>query len=374
MQVRLVLVTFLLSLTLVCPVAAAPATSAASAVLMDGDTGRILYAQDENTPRPMASTTKLMTALVAVESLGGDLARPVKIQPEWTGIEGTSLYLRPGEILQVETLLYGLLLHSGNDAAVALAEKVAGVHELFVEQMNRRASELGMADTHFVNCTGLTAEGHVTSAHDIALMSRELLLHHPDIRRFTTIWMDTIRDGAFQLANTNKLIRFYDGATGLKTGYTASAGYCISATAERDGMELIAVIMKAPDKDTRTKDAKALLNYGFSTYALVDALPPEPLTPVAVAMGASDAVQPVPEAENTSVLVEKAKAGGLTRTVTLEPQVAAPVEAGQRLGELSVLDGGTVLLTVPLVAEEAVARRSWGQVFTQLLRMAVFAA
>ena len=257
---------------------------------------------------------------------------------------------------------------------VALAEKVAGVTELFVEQMNNRARGLGMDDTHFVNPTGLTAEGHVTSAHDIALMSRELLLHHPDIRRFTTIWMDTIRDGAFQLANTNKLIRFYDGATGLKTGYTASAGYCISATAERDGMELIAVIMKAPDKDTRTKDAKALLNYGFSTYALVDALPPEPLTPVAVAMGASDAVQPVPEAENTSVLVEKAKAGGLTRTVTLEPQVAAPVEAGQRLGELSVLDGGTVLLTVPLVAEEAVARRSWGQVFTQLLRMAVFAA
>jgi len=139
-------------------------------------------------------------------------------------------------------------------------------------------------------------------------------------------------------------------------------------------MELIAVIMKAPDKDTRTKDAKALLNYGFSTYALADALPPEPLTPVAVAMGASDAVQPVPETENTAVLVEKAKAGGLTRTVTLEPQVAAPVEAGQRLGELSVLDGDTVLLTVPLVAEEAVARRSWGQVFTQLLRMAVFAA
>ena len=139
-------------------------------------------------------------------------------------------------------------------------------------------------------------------------------------------------------------------------------------------MELIAVIMKAPDKDTRTKDAKALLNYGFSTYTLADALPPEPLTPVQVVMGASDAVQPVPEAENTAVLVEKAKAGGLTRTVTLEPQVAAPVEAGQRLGELSVLDGDTVLLTVPLVAEEAVARRSWGQVFTQLLRMAVFAA
>ena len=274
----------------------------------------------------------------------------------------------------MEELLKAVCVASGNDAAVALAEKVAGVHELFVERMNQRAAELGMEDTHFVNCTGLTAEGHVTSAHDIALMSRELILRHPDIRRFTTIWMDTIRGGAFQLANTNKLIRFYDGATGLKTGYTASAGYCISATAERDGMELIAVIMKGPDKDTRNNDAKALLNYGFSTYTLVSAVPPEPPAPVPVVMGTADAVQPVAETENAAVLVEKAKAGGLTHTVTLEPQVTAPVTAGQKLGELTVLDGDTPLLTVPLTAAEDVARRGWGQVFTQLLRMAVFAA
>ena len=369
-----------LCITAVLPVHAGavdlPLTSRA-AVLMEKTTGQMLFAQNEHEKLEPASVTKIMTLLLTMDAIdSGALAYDdvVTVSANAAGMGGSQVFLAEGEQITVEELLKCVCVSSGNDAAVALAEKVAGVHELFVEQMNRRASELGMADTHFVNCTGLTAEGHVTSAHDIALMSRELLLHHPDIRRFTTIWMDTIRDGAFQLANTNKLIRFYDGATGLKTGYTASAGYCISATAERDGMELIAVIMKAPDKDTRTKDAKALLNYGFSTYALVDALPPEPLTPVAVAMGASDAVQPVPEAENTSVLVEKAKAGGLTRTVTLEPQVAAPVEAGQRLGELSVLDGGTVLLTVPLVAEEAVARRSWGQVFTQLLRMAVFAA
>ena len=175
MQVRLVLVTFLLSLTLVCPVAAAPATSAASAVLMDGDTGRILYAQDENTPRPMASTTKLMTALVAVESLGGDLARPVKIQPEWTGIEGTSLYLRPGEILQVETLLYGLLLHSGNDAAVALAGYCAGDVATFVEWMNQRAADLGMTRTHFSDPNGLGDAGHYASALDMAKLGRACL-------------------------------------------------------------------------------------------------------------------------------------------------------------------------------------------------------
>ena len=262
---------------------------------------------------------------------------------------------------------------SGNDAAAALAEKVAGVSDRFVEKMNQRAAELGMNDTHFANCTGLTAEGHVTSAHDIAVMSRELILKHPDIRRFTTIWMDTIRGGAFQLANTNKLIRFYEGATGLKTGYTASAGYCISATAERDGMELIAVVMKGPDRDTRNNDAKTLLNYGFSTYALVTAMPEQPLMPVPVDMGTADTVQPVLASEGNTVLVEREKAGMLERKVTLEPRVTAPVAAGQPLGELTVLDGDTVLLTAPITAGEDVMRRSWGQVFTQLLRLAVFA-
>ena len=374
-----------LLMALLCALALWPVRAAAvelpiisrAALLMEKSTGQILYARNEHEQLEPASVTKVMTLLLTMEAIDSGTIHyddVVTVSADAAGMGGSQVFLAEGEQITVEELLKAVCGASGNDAAVALAEKVAGVHELFVEQMNRRAAELGMEDTHFVNCTGLTAEGHVTSAHDIALMSRELILHHPDIRRFTTIWMDTIRNGAFQLANTNKLIRFYDGATGLKTGYTASAGYCISATAERDGMELIAVIMKAPDKDTRTKDAKALLNYGFSTYALVSAMPQEPLTPVSVTMGTADAVQPIAETENASVLVERSKAGGLTQTVTLEPQVTAPVAAGQRLGELSVLDGDTVLVTVPLVAQEAVARRSWGQVFTQLLRMAVFAA
>ena len=374
-----------LLMALLCALALWPVRAAAvelpitsrAALLMEKSTGQILYARNEHEQLEPASVTKVMTLLLTMEAIDSGTIHyddVVTVSADAAGMGGSQVFLAEGEQITVEELLKAVCVASGTDAAVALAEKVAGVHELFVEQMNRRAAELGMEDTHFVNCTGLTAEGHVTSAHDIALMSRELILHHPDIRRFTTIWMDTIRNGAFQLANTNKLIRFYDGATGLKTGYTASAGYCISATAERDGMELIAVIMKAPDKDTRTKDAKALLNYGFSTYALVSAMPQEPLTPVSVTMGTADAVQPIAETENASVLVERSKAGGLTQTVTLEPQVTAPVAAGQRLGELSVLDGDTVLVTVPLVAQEAVARRSWGQVFTQLLRMAVFAA
>ena len=352
-----------------------PVTSRA-ALLMEKTTGQVLFAQNEHEALEPASVTKVMTLLLTMEAIdSGTIAYDdvVTVSAYAAGMGGSQVFLAEGEQITVEELLKAVCVASGNDAAAALAEQVAGTAELFVEKMNRRAAELGMNDTHFVNCTGLTAEGHVTSAYDIALMSRELILHHPDIRRFTTIWMDTIRGGTFQLANTNKLIRFYDGATGLKTGYTASAGYCISATAERDGMELIAVIMKAPDKDTRSSDAKALLSYGFAAYTLAPAAPEEPLPPVPVAMGTQDAVQPVLETPEATVLLEKAAAGGLTREVRLEPSVAAPVTEGQVLGELTLKSGGDTVLTVPLTAGEDVARRSWGQIFTALLRLAVFA-
>ena len=352
-----------------------PVTSRA-ALLMEKTTGQVLFAQNEHEALEPASVTKVMTLLLTMEAIdSGTIAYDdvVTVSAYAAGMGGSQVFLAEGEQITVEELLKAVCVASGNDAAAALAEQVAGTAELFVEKMNRRAAELGMNDTHFVNCTGLTAEGHVTSAYDIALMSRELILRHPDIRRFTTIWMDTIRGGTFQLANTNKLIRFYDGATGLKTGYTASAGYCISATAERDGMELIAVIMKAPDKDTRSSDAKALLSYGFAAYTLAPAAPEEPLPPVPVAMGTQDAVQPVLETPEATVLLEKAAASGLTREVRLEPSVAAPVMAGQVLGELTLKSGGDTVLTVPLTAGEDVARRSWGQIFTALLRLAVFA-
>ena len=352
-----------------------PLTSRA-ALLMEKTTGQILFAQNEHEALEPASVTKIMTLLLTMDAIdSGALSYDdvVTVSANAAGMGGSQVFLAEGEKITVEELLKSVCVSSGNDSAVALAEKVSGVTELFVEQMNNRAKGLGMDDTHFVNCTGLTAKGHVTSAYDIALMSRELLTRHPDIRRFTTIWTDTIRGGAFGLANTNKLIRFYDGATGLKTGYTASAGYCISATAEREGMELIAVIMKGETADKRNTDAKALLNYGFSTYALVSAAPEEPLPALPVSMGQAEQVSLTLPEEGVTALVEKGRVSALERRVDLPSSLTAPVAAGQTVGTLTLLDGETEVLTVPILAAEDVPRRSWSGLFAQLLRMATFA-
>ena len=352
-----------------------PLTSRA-ALLMEKTTGQILFAQNEHEALEPASVTKIMTLLLTMDAIdSGALSYDdvVTVSANAAGMGGSQVFLAEGEKITVEELLKSVCVSSGNDAAVALAEKVSGVTELFVEQMNNRAKGLGMDDTHFVNCTGLTAKGHVTSAYDIALMSRELLTRHPDIRRFTTIWTDTIRGGAFGLANTNKLIRFYDGATGLKTGYTASAGYCISATAEREGMELIAVIMKGETADKRNTDAKALLNYGFSTYALVSAAPEEPLPALPVSMGQAEQVSLTLPEEGVTALVEKGRVSALERRVDLPSSLTAPVAAGQTVGTLTLLDGETEVLTVPILAAEDVPRRNWSGLFAQLLRMATFA-
>ena len=348
---------------------------AQAALLMEKTTGQVLYAKNEHEQLEPASVTKVMTLLLAMEALDEGRIRyddTVTVSAYAASMGGSQVFLSEGEQITVEDLFKAICVASGNDASVAMAEHIAGVTELFVEQMNARAKQLGMNDTHFVNCTGLPAEGHVTSAWDIALMSRELILHHPDIRRFTTIWMDTLRGGSFQLSNTNKLIRFYDGATGLKTGSTDAAGFCISATAERDGMELIAVIMKGQTADKRNTDAKTLLNYGFSTYALAEIAPQEPLAPVPVRLGAEDAVQPVLPSGST-LLVEKTKAGQLTQSVELPAEVEAPVAAGQALGTLTVRAGDEVLLELPLQAEQAVEKLSWGGMLTRLLRCAFLA-
>ena len=352
-----------------------PLTSRA-ALLMEKTTGEILFAQNEHEALEPASVTKIMTLLLTMDAIdSGAMAYDdvVTVSANAAGMGGSQVFLAEGEKITVEELLKSVCVSSGNDAAVALAEKVSGVTELFVEQMNNRAKGLGMDDTHFVNCTGLTAKGHVTSAYDIALMSRELLTKHPDIRRFTTIWTDTIRDGTFGLANTNKLIRFYDGATGLKTGYTTSAGYCISATAEREGMELIAVIMKGETADKRNTDAKALLNYGFSTYALVSAAPEEPLPALPVSMGEAEQVSLTLPEEGVTALVEKARANTLERRIELPESLTAPVAVEQPVGTLTLLDSETEVLTVPILAAEDVPRRSWGSLFVQLLRTASFA-
>ena len=352
-----------------------PLTSRA-ALLMEKTTGQILFAQNEHEKLEPASVTKIMTLLLTMDAIdSGALAYDdvVTVSANAAGMGGSQVFLAEGEQITVEELLKCVCVSSGNDAAVALAEKVAGVTELFVEQMNNRARGLGMDDTHFVNPTGLTAEGHVTSAHDIALMSRELLTKHPDIRNFTTIWTDSIRGGTFDLANTNKLIRRYDGATGLKTGYTASAGYCISATAEREGMELIAVVMKGETADKRNADAKALLNYGFSAYALVSAAPEEPLPALPVTMGETDSVSLMLPPDALTAVVEKAQAAALERRIDLPESLPAPVRQGQQVGTLTLCSGDTELMTVPILAAEDAAGRSWGRMFTDLLKMAVFA-
>ena len=352
-----------------------PLTSRA-ALLMEKTTGQILFAQNEHEKLEPASVTKIMTLLLTMDAIdSGALAYDdvVTVSANAAGMGGSQVFLAEGEQITVEELLKCVCVSSGNDAAVALAEKVAGVTELFVEQMNNRARGLGMDDTHFVNPTGLTAEGHVTSAHDIALMSRELLTKHPDIRSFTTIWTDSIRNGTFDLANTNKLIRRYDGATGLKTGYTASAGYCISATAEREGMELIAVVMKGETAEKRNADAKALLNYGFSAYALVSAAPEEPLPTLPVTMGETDSVPLTLPPDALTAVVEKAQAAALERRIDLPESLPAPVRQGQQVGTLTLCSGDTELMTVPILAAEDAAGRSWGRMFTDLLKMAVFA-
>ena len=352
-----------------------PLTSRA-ALLMEKTTGQILFAQNEHEKLEPASVTKIMTLLLTMDAIdSGALAYDdvVTVSANAAGMGGSQVFLAEGEQITVEELLKCVCVSSGNDAAVALAEKVAGVTELFVEQMNNRARGLGMDDTHFVNPTGLTAEGHVTSAHDIALMSRELLTKHPDIRSFATIWTDSIRNGTFDLANTNKLIRRYDGATGLKTGYTASAGYCISATAEREGMELIAVVMKGETADKRNADAKALLNYGFSAYALVSAAPEESLPALPVTMGETDSVSLTLPPDALTAVVEKAQAAALERRIDLPESLPAPVRQGQQVGTLTLCSGDTELMTVPILAAEDAAGRSWGRMFTDLLKMAVFA-
>ena len=346
-----------------------PTVNCGAAVLMEKETGTILYEQNSHDKLEPASVTKIMTLLLVMEAIDSgriSLDQTVTISANAVSMGGSQIWLKEGEQMTVHDLLKAVAVVSANDGAVALAELVAGSEEGFVALMNQRAAELGMADTTFVNCTGLSAAGHLTSAHDIALMSRELILNHPSIREYTTIWMDSLRDGAFQLTNTNKLIRFYDGATGLKTGSTDSALYCLSATAERGGMELIAVVLKAPTSQDRFDAARALLDYGFANYTLMDVYPDQALPPIDVLLGEEDCVQPV-LSQSSRILVDKTQLNSVTSQINLCENVEAPVEAGQKLGEMVVTVDGQVLQTIPIVAEKAVARLTVPGIFLRFL-------
>ena len=291
--------------------AAGPEVNAKAVLLMEKTTGQVLYEEHAHDPLELASVTKVMTMLLIMEALEeGTITKETMVPVSATaaGMGGSQVYMKEGESFSVHDMLKAIAVASGNDACVAMAEYLAGSESTFVEKMNARAAELGMENTVFVNCTGLPAEGHHSSAYDIALMSRALIQNHPDIRTYTTIWMDTLRDGTFQLANTNKLIRFYEGATGLKTGSTDAALYCVSATAEKDGMELIAVVLGSPTSADRFETAKALLNYGFAGYSLVTVAPSEPISPIPFTLGTADSVQPVLTQES-QILLPKAEAG-----------------------------------------------------------------
>ncbi len=349
--------------------APAPAVDVPAALLMEKETGTILFEENAHEKREPASVTKIMTMLLVMEAIdSGRLSYDdtVTVSAHAASMGGSQVYMKENECMSVRDMLKAVAVVSANDGSVALGEHLAGSEEAFAAMMNQRAKELGMNDTHFVNCTGLPAEGHVTSAHDIAVMSRELMLRHPDIRQFTTIWMDTIRDGAFQLSNTNKLVRFYEGATGLKTGFTDTAKYCLSATAERSGMELIAVVMGGQTSEQRFEAAKSLLNFGFANYTLVDVYPDQALPPVEVLLGEEDFVQPVP-AGTCRLLVDKADVGKVTQEVELAADVQAPVESGQRLGRLSVCVDGVEQQVIDLVADRPVVKLTVGKIFMRFL-------
>jgi D-alanyl-D-alanine carboxypeptidase (penicillin-binding protein 5/6) len=349
------------------------------AVLMDGATGTVLYEKNAHEKLAPASVTKVMTMLLIMEAIDSGRigwSDMVTASESAAAKGGSQIFLKAGESMSVTDMLKSIAVSSANDAACAMAEHIAGSEEAFVGLMNRRAGELGMEDTHFVNCTGLdddpNAKDHLTSAYDIALMSRELLVKHPDIQKFTTIWMDTIRDGAFGLSNTNKLVRFYNGCTGLKTGYPSSAGHCLSASAERDGLSLIAVVLGAESSQARFQACKQLLDYGFANYALIK---PE-LTgenSVAVKLGAAKAVTAVPS-ELPQLLIDKGQCGDVNIRIELEEEVTAPVSRGQKLGTLTVRAGDQVLAQVNMIAKEAVPRLTWWQIFQQILQRITMSA
>ena len=352
--------------------------TAKSAFLMDAATGTVLYEKNAHEPLAPASVTKVMTMLLLMEAIdAGKIGwdDTVTASESAAAKGGSQIYLKVGETMSVSDMVKSIAVSSANDCACAMAEHLAGSESAFVDMMNTRAKELGMNDTNFVNCTGLDdspeAANHRTSAHDIAIMSRELLKNHPDIKKFTTVWMDTVRNGAFGLSNTNKMIRFYNGATGLKTGFTSGAGYCLSASAQREGMELIAVVMGSETSAQRFNTCKGMLDYGFANFALVTADTEQSLE-VPVKLGKMSVATAEP-AERPQLLVDKSQKSSVTTQVTLEESVTAPVSRGQRLGTLTIQAGEQVLAQVPLVAKEPVERLSFGDLFVKIFRRVAMA-
>ena len=354
----------------------APVSSAAdlqitskSAILIEQTTGKIIYEHNSHEKLSPASVTKIMSLLLIMEAIErGDitLETMVTTSPHAASKGGSQIWLKEGEQMSVNDLLKATVIASANDATTALAEAVAGSEETFVGMMNDRARQLSMNDTTFMNCTGLDAEGHLTSAYDIAIMSKELLAHEL-ITKYSTVWMDTLRDGKSELVNTNKLVRFYEGTTGLKTGTTSKAGYCLSASATRDNLSLIAVVMDSPSSKVRFNEARELLSFGFANFASVKVELPEKPHDVRVVGGMCDSVSVGYEGE-ANVILEKIKKDTLTTEIILPDSLKAPIEKGQQIGECIIKSEDKEVARVKIIAEGTVHKMTFGKAFLTLLK------
>lgn len=341
-----------------------------AAILIDEDSGTVLYEKNADEQRPIASITKVMTLLLTFEALEAgkiSLDQLVPVSEHAYNMGGSQIWLEPGEEMTLNEMLKAICISSANDAAVAVAEFVGGSEPAFVEQMNAKAASLGMTSTHFCNACGLDEDGHLSTARDVATMSREMLLNHTEIRDYCTVWTDTLRDGATQLVNTNKLLKSYDGITGLKTGTTGKAGVCISASATRDGLRLIAVILGSPTGADRFEAATTLLNYGFANYESAGAeLPADLPQTLPVEQGVTDAVTLEYTAPGR-FLMHKGESGALDVQVDLPESLQAPVQAGTQVGTVTVQSGETVLQSCPIQATQDVAALSFGFCFQRLV-------
>jgi D-alanyl-D-alanine carboxypeptidase (penicillin-binding protein 5/6) len=350
---------------------------ARSAILMDASTGTILYEKNIHDKLPPASVTKVMTMLLTMEALDQKqiaLEDKVLISQRSSSMGGSQLYLEPGEEKTIEELLKGISVASANDACVALAEHLSGTEEMFVKRMNERAKELGMNDTQFMNTNGLPQEGHYTSAYDIAIMSKELL-KYPKIHEWLTIWMSTMKVGlpdkkitTLELTNTNKLIRSYPGANGIKTGFTSDAMYCLSASASRNGLNLIAVILGSPTSQVRFEEAKKLLNFGFATYSSVPIVKKNQVVQeVTVEKGREEKVNIIAK-DQLSALVKKGDENKVQKEIILPKNIKAPLTAGQKLGEIVLMVEGKEIHRVDLVSEKAIESASAIDMFGKIIR------
>ena len=338
-----------------------------SAILMEQETGAVLYEKNADERMAPASITKVMTMLLILEDVESGKLRledTVTASARAASFGGSCVFLEEGERMSAEEMLKCIAVVSANDCAVAMAEHLNGTEALFVDRMNQRAQELGLNNTHFTNCTGLfDDEEHYSSARDIAILSRELM-RHEEIKRFTTIWMDSIRDGAFELVNTNRLVNRYEGCTGLKTGFTSKAMYCLAATAERDGVSFIAVVMHGESAESRNADATALLNFAFSHYSLCSLRPEAPLPELPVEMGREGSI-PLCCGGEAWTLTEK-KSGSPSYTLRLPSLLSAPVAEGQQVGSLLVRLGEETVAEVPILAAASVPRIGFWGLFRKL--------